>query len=997
MFAMNKKFLTKAFTEKSIEITQINANIAEMILNKKASLLSNSIEEMEFLFASRADTFLKGDTKKFENDMLKLYDDSFAKYIDIFFFRSVDGKYLFDASSPFYDTSRIRNYMIANSSFIQKGPRIIQSESSDGILVALSGSSEAVSGKTGELAGYFFAGILINNSSDLIREIIDATNISEAALIYGDSIISGNLSKSPDTVIASCYNLKQAFIDKDEVSYCSDITLGNGGITLKFYQSLPDAFVRKINSQHFSMGYTAIAIVLILTIITGYLINLATVKSLYRLVDYTKYLLSGEESVKYQYSLIYEFNLLAQQIAFVSNDLTETQAYLKNLITNAEAPISIWDKNGNITLFNSALEKLSGYESVNVVGKHLSHIYSIFPDANVPVAIASKEPSCASRFESMVINKQTNAEKFVLWNLTDIFNEGAYAGTILQGIDITDRKDAEAKLFLASKVFENTMDGMVIINNQGLIVSCNNAFVTMTGFKEHEISGKYIDVLKCEKHDASFYNNAWSELYKYGRWSGEVWQKRNDGELFPSILTISCIRNNDGDITNYILVVHDITERKNYENHIKFQATHDILTGLPNRLHFVQMISESIDNNDGISKIAVLFLDLDRFKNLNDTLGHSTGDRVLEIISERIINKIRTTTSVARFSGDEFAILFTDLKNKDEAVLRAKVIIETISAPIIVQGYELFIQMSAGLSYYPENGKTATELIKNAEIAMYQAKQKGRNNLQHFTGGLDTMLRDRLMLESKLNRAIENNELSLHYQPKIDLASMKVMGMEALLRWNNPELGNVPPDVFITIAEENGLILPIGEWVINKALEDTAALHAEGFDWLKIAVNLSLRQFMKKDLVPFVKDAIAKSGIRTMSFEFEITENIFSEDLSTISKIMNDISDLDVKFAIDDFGTGYSSIGYLKKMPISTLKIDRSYISAINTDPESETIVSSVILMAKSLGLAVVAEGAEEEAQVELLKQMGCSIVQGFYFGKPLPLDEFRNFVKNWK
>lgn len=997
MFIMSNGFVKNTFASKSLEITSVNASIATMIMETKSAALSNTIEDIEYHLSSMSDLFLSGDRQGFEDRLLTLYDESFAKYVDIFFFRSVDGKYIFDASSPFYDTSRIVNYMVANGHFLQSGIRTIQSESADGTLVAISGASEAISLNTGELAGYFYAGILLNNSTDLISEILSTARLSEAAIVYGDSIIAGNLKKTPQTVIEACYNQQDIIVEQNEIIRCSDINLGSDGVTLKFFQALPDSFLAEVTMQNKKMVYISIVIVLIVTLISGYAINLVTVNSLYKLVDFTKLVLSGEDRSGYGKSMIYEFNLLANQIEAVSNDLTETQAYMRNLIKNAQAPMAIWDSSGNITLFNHALEKLSGYDSENVVGKHLSHIYNIFPDANVPVAGVSEETSRVSKFESLVRNKETGAERHVLWNLTDVFNEGVYAGTILQGIDISEMKEAESKLMLASKVFENTLEGMAIFDSKGTVLSCNHAFSVITEYRESDIIGADINILRSDRHDDAFYRDIWRNLYKYGRWSGEIWLKKKTEVAFPAIYTISCIRNTAGEITNFVSVVHDITERKSYEDHIRFQATHDGLTGLPNRFLFTQNLAQAISKNDGLTKTAMVFLDIDRFKNLNDTLGHATGDRVLEIISERIRNKLDGDHIAARFSGDEFGLLLTGLETKEEASRLAKNIIEKIAEPIILQGYELFIQMSAGICFYPENGKNASELIKNAEIAMYQAKQKGRNNLQPYTGGLDSILKERLLMESKLNRALENNELTIHYQPKIDLALRKVMGMEALLRWNNPELGNIRPDIFIPLAEDTGLILPIGEWVLKKALEDTLTLHSEGYNHLKIAVNLSLRQFMKKDLVSQVRKSLEKEGAGSVKLELEITESVFSEDINSISKVMKDISDLGVSFAIDDFGTGYSSIGYLKKMPVNALKIDRSYINLIDKDTENESIVSSVILMAKSLGLSVVAEGAENADQIELLKEMGCGIVQGYYFGKPMPLEEFRDFLKNWK
>lgn len=997
MNLMGNKFIKNAVMTKSMEITKINSGIAKMIIEKRSDILQNIIYDMEFVFSKQIETYLNGDIEKFENNITKLYDESFAKDVDVFFFQSADGKYVFDASTPFYDTSQIKSYMVANGRFLRKGIRIIQSESSDGTLVALTGSAEAVNETTGELAGYFYTGVILNNASNLINEIMQYTNLSEAAIIFGDNIVAGNTLQLRKDIIKTCYNTNNAVLNDNKVTYCSDIHLTDDGIVLKFYQSLPDSFLYNIASQNRKMGYTAIGIVLTVTLIVGYLINLITVRVLYKLVDYTQLQISGKP-VEYKNSIISEFNMLANQIANVSGDLSETQAYMKNLINSAAAPISVWDKNGNITLFNSALEKLSGYSGEQVLGKHLSHIYHIFPHATVSADKRTIEDTSSNLFESAITHKETGEVNFILWSITDVYNKGEYYGTILQGMNITETKKAEEKMMLASKIVENTLDGIIIVSPEGEIISCNNSFCKMTGYAEKEAIGQHVRILRPDDHEQSFYDKLWESLFKYGKWNGEVRHRKKDGSIFHSIMAISSIRNSSGEITDFITVIHDITERKKQDEEIQYQATHDLLTGLPNRIYFAEQTAAKIEEHEPLTgSISVLLLDMDRFKNLNDTLGHMTGDKVLQIISGRIKNLLCDTTIAARFSGDEFIILFSDIKDKDDAFARANAIISKISEPISVQGYELFIQCSAGLCFYPENGKTASELLKNAEIAMYQAKLQGRNNIQQFTGGLDETLKSRLMLESKLNRAIENDELTLYYQPKIDLTNDSIMGMEALIRWNSPELGFIPPDKFIPLSEENGLILPIGDWVISKALKDTAKLHREGFDNLKVAVNLSLRQFMKKDLVDHVRKAISESGIENFSFEFEITENIFSEDLSVISRVMNEISDLNIKFAIDDFGTGYSSIGYLKKMPISTLKIDRSYINTMDTDPDNESIVSSVILMSKSLGLNIVAEGAETDSQVQMLKDMGCNIVQGYYYGKPMPYDEFLEFLKNWE
>ncbi|PLX70758.1 MAG: hypothetical protein C0602_04445 [Denitrovibrio sp.] len=993
MYLVGDKFVKNEFLDKSEELTSANSRIAQMILEKKAAILANAVHDMQYIFSQKTDLLLNGDINSFESEVLNLYDKSFADNIDIFFFRSVDGNYLFDASSPFFDTSYIKKYMVANNIFLNQDVSLIQSESSKGTLLALTGAAKGVSQTTGELAGYFYIGTILNNSDELLNEILETASISEAAIIYGDSVITGNIKRDKNEVIKSCYNQTKVIFNNDHLLDCSDITLKGNSITLKFYQSMPESFISNVSRQYRIMAYLTIFLVLATSILLGYIVNLTTVKSLYRLVDYTKDVLSGETFSIYKDSVIFEFNLLANHISTVNEDLSETQAYLKNLINSAYAPISVWDKNGNISIFNYALEKLSGLSSEDVTGKHISSIYSLFPQLTVPVASTYK----SSRFESTITNNKTGEERYILWNITDVFTDSQYSGTILQGVDITKRKKAEQEMELASKVFENAHDGMTIIDPSGYIVSCNSAFINMTGYNANELLGQNANMFRCEKHSDEFYASIIRNLIKDSHWSGELWMKSKSGKFTPVIMTISGIKNSEGKLINFTTSSHDITERKTYEDRIKYQATHDNLTGLPNRNFFMSKLQETIEENDGYSHTAILFLDIDNFKNLNDTLGHATGDRVLEIIAERIKNRLKPTSFCARLSGDEFAVLFTELKNKEDAAHKSKRLIDSVYRPIILQDYELFIHMSAGLCHYPENGRSASELIKNAEIAMYQAKQKGRNNIQTYTAGMDSALKNRLLLESKLNRAIQNEEFTVFYQPKIDLADMQVMGMEALLRWNNPELGNVPPSTFIPLAEENGLILPIGQWVMEQSIKDTVLLHSEGFNNLKIAVNLSIRQFMKKDIISIVSKTLEENGLNGKYFEFEITENIFTEDLNKISYVMNEMSKMNLKFAIDDFGTGYSSISYLKKMPISTLKIDKSFVDYIDSDAENESIVSSVILMAKSLGISVVAEGAETEAQVELLKQMGCNIVQGYFFGKPMPLEEFRQFLKDWQ
>jgi diguanylate cyclase (GGDEF)-like protein/PAS domain S-box-containing protein len=991
----NKNFTSKSLIKKINNVTSVNSKIADMILEKQSAVLLSSMKDMEFSFASASDAYLKGNIQKFEELMLSLYEQAFAQTVDVFIFVSADKQYIFDSSSPFFNTKGIRNSILRESNIEDERTRFYQAVTEDGTMLALTTSTSAVSKTTGEIAGKVYAGIILNNNARLINEIMQSVGLSEAAIIYGDQIIAGITKGLEDNIINACYNEKVRLANGN-VSYCSPLHADGVNLPVTFYQSFPDEIIKQISDQNKKITYTSIAITLAIIILSGFLMNKLIVRSLYKLVNFTERTLRGQEEPQLS-THIKEFNQLSTQIAEVNNELSETQAFLQNLIKRADAPIAVWDKEGNITVFNYSMEKLSGIRHDNVIGKHISHIYSIFPEATVDTSGRDDKDISAARFESIVRNKQNGKIYFVFWSITDVYSSDEYFGTILQGMDITDRKSSEEKLLLASKVFENTSEAIFITDESGIISSVNKAFTEITGYTEDEALGKTNSIINSNLHDEEFFKQLWKSLRESGKWKGEIWNKRKTGESYPAIQTISSIRNKKGEVTHYISVIHDITERKHYEEEIKYQATHDRLTGLVNKEMFETKLSDAIDQRESEEDIfAVTFLDLDRFKNLNDSLGHHIGDKILQIIARRITESVKQVDTVSRFGGDEYALIIESCKEKKDAIRLSTDILRKIQEPISIQGYELFIQTSTGIAFYPDDGKSSEELIKNADTTLFKAKSMGRNNLQQYTSELNMQVKKKLMIESKLNRAIENNEFSVHYQPKIDLISMKIMGMEALIRWNNDELGNLSPETFIPIAEETGLILPIGEWVMRKAAEDTVELHKMGFNNLKIAVNLSLRQFLRKDLVRTVDKTLAATGLDRFHFEFEITENVFSEDLKTISRIMNELNDMEIKFAIDDFGTGYSSIGYLKKLPIHTLKIDRSYTNMIDTDRESETIVSSVILMAKSLGLSIVAEGAETENQVKLLKSMGCDIVQGYFYSRPLPLERLIDFIKEW-
>ncbi len=548
---------------------------------------------------------------------------------------------------------------------------------------------------------------------------------------------------------------------------------------------------------------------------------------------------------------------------------------------------------------------------------------------------------------------------------------------------------------LAASVFANSLEGIMVCDRHMGIRMVNRAFSQVTGYRNEEILGKTPNILISGKHEPVFYQELWESLLQQGKWQGEIWNKRKNGEIYPEWLNVSTVRDHQGEIESFVAVFHDISERKRHEEIIAYQAFHDALTGLPNRLLFNDRLMRALTQarREQYRQVAVLLLDLDRFKLINDTLGHSIGDALLKNVADRLRNCLRESDTVARQGGDEFTILLPHIDHPDHAVQVARKILDAMKPPVLLGGKELFISPSIGLSFFPDHGDDADWLIKKADIAMYRVKAEGRANFHIYSKELDAKSSQRLELESELNNALEHEEFILHYQPQIDLASGAVYGSEALIRWNHPSMGLIQPVDFIPLTEENGLIVPIGAWVMHAACRQAAAWNTDRQEPWLMAVNLSPRQFHREDVVKLVKKALEESGLPPEQLEMEITESLAMADVDYTIRTLHALKDLGVKLAIDDFGTGYSSLSYLKKMPVATLKIDRSFVHDITTDPDDSAIVSAVIGLAHSLDMGVIAEGVETEAQLRLLRELGCNSAQGYFFSPPLAPDKISDFL----
>jgi len=568
--------------------------------------------------------------------------------------------------------------------------------------------------------------------------------------------------------------------------------------------------------------------------------------------------------------------------------------------------------------------------------------------------------------------------------------------------DVTQRQKAHAEQLEArewemeklSSALEQTADSIMITDRHGVIEYVNPAFEEITGFSRAEASGKKPTIIKSGRNTSEEYVQLWRTILQGDVYRNVLINRKKDGSLYYEEKTISPLKDSDGNITHFISSGKDITERMQAEERLHHLAYHDILTDLPNRVLLVERISNAIKQSRGVEqRCAVLFIDLDRFKNINDTLGHGIGDLLLQAIPERLLSCVRDRDTVARFGGDEFALLLEKVPSSDAVAKVASKLIEVLSKPYLVHNQKLYLTASIGISLSPDDSTDANTLIKNADTAMYRAKDTGRNNYQFYSKDMGVRAFERLSLETNLRYAMERNEFELFYQSLVAMGSGEIVGAEALIRWHHPELGLVSPDKFIPLLEDTGLIIEVGDWVINTACQQGSAVIKLTGKPFRIAVNLSGKQFRDEQLVEVVQRAVEVHQFPVSLLDIEITETVLMQNDRVSLANIGALKELGVHLSIDDFGTGYSSLSYLKRFPVDIIKIDRAFIRDVTKDPEDAAIVTAVIAMAHSLKLKVVAEGVEDNAQVEFLRHYACDYLQGFLFSTPLPEKEFHQLL----
>lgn len=553
-------------------------------------------------------------------------------------------------------------------------------------------------------------------------------------------------------------------------------------------------------------------------------------------------------------------------------------------------------------------------------------------------------------------------------------------------VDITQRRADEDSLRQAAAVFDSTQEGVLVTDRDQKIVHVNPAFSRITGYSAEEVLGQSPNLFKSGRHDAAFYHSLWHALEQRGAWSGEIWNRRKDGDVFPMWQCIRSIHDENGTLSHYVAVFSDISAIKRSQHELDYLAHHDPLTTLPNRLLFSERIEQALQRDK--QRGALLLIDLDHFKIINESLGHNTGDQLLKLIGERLGGCFDKQLTLARLGGDEFGLLSNNCANAEQASQLAQRLLDSLTQPFLIAGDTLFIGASIGISLFPEDGNSVEQLLRNADSALFRAKGSGRQTFSFYSQDMTTLARQRVKLEAELRQALEQNQLRVYYQPIHRLDDGRMVGAEALVRWQHPERGLVPPGEFIPMAEDSGLIGAIDAWVLEQACIQMGQWLQRGVKLEFVAVNVSSRLFSRGELDLRVARVLAQTGLDPARLELEVTESAVMDDPDRALELLQHLHSLGVRLAIDDFGTGYSSLARLKRLPVDKLKLDQSFVRGLPSDPEDAAIARAVITLGQSLGLRVLAEGIETAEQAAYLRESGCLLGQGYWFGRPQPAEQ---------
>ena len=672
--------------------------------------------------------------------------------------------------------------------------------------------------------------------------------------------------------------------------------------------------------------------------------------------------------------------------------LEESLALNQAVIANSVVGLGVYTTDGRCILVNDAFATITGGTAEQLLAQNFHAIASWQDSGMRAAALQSLDTGSPTALDVHIVSS-FGRDVWMECRFSRFLRDGTlHLLTMLT--DITERKMAESETQMAASVFHNTIEGIIVTAVDGTILSVNPGFTRITGYSPAEAIGQTPRLLKSDHHEPAFYQALWRTITETGCWQGEIWNRRKSGEAYLEWLTITMIPGPDGRPFRFVSVFNDITETRQKDERIRHLAFHDALTGLPNRMLLQDRLGHSLEiARRDATQVAVMFIDLDRFKVVNDSLGHDVGDLLLIQVTQRLAHCLRKSDTVARQGGDEFVVVLTDFDVIGEIAEVAEKIIAALAEPVTLRDHEIHIGASIGIALFPQDGDDVTSLMRDADTAMYRAKNAGRNTFRFFDVQMDGEATERLSLEAGLRHALDHGEFRLFYQPKVNLETGKVSGAEALIRWASPERGEVAPDQFIPLAEESGLITRIGDWVLEEACRQLATWSEAGLT-IRVAVNVSARQFFDADFSAKVAALLERHRLSPSALEVELTESTVMSDPDRAIGQLGRLQTLGVTVSIDEFGTGYSSLSYLKRLPLDTIKIDRSFVHHLDNQTDNAAIVRAILGLGEALGMSTIAEGIETEAEERHLQNAGCAVGQGFKYARPLPASDFLDWVR---
>lgn len=861
--------------------------------------------------------------------------------------------------------------------------------------------------------------ILMNTLIWQLNDTLTSLNVSmEKAARYNPGIRNTlfstyeNVRESSQQVIEEVRSdvLSENFAMAPEMFFAITTTAINHGYTQAYQSMLPtvEALLYKRIQRTNKALLTTFSIALPLLLLVVYLMAAIYKTTLGNIQELSRSVLGfarGDLSDRVHLETHDELSQIGDSFNTMADELTQlfevrqaAAQYSRSLIEASLDTLMMINAEGEITDINTATERVTGLDRAQLIGSDFSSYFTDPLKARTGYLQVFSQ-GCVIDYP-LVIRHVSGKHIDVLYNFSPYRDDkGKVLGVFAAARDITERKKTEADLRIAATAFES-QEGMLVSDANNVILRVNGAFTKITGYSADEVIGKNPRILQSGRQDTIFYAAMWKSINDTGSWEGEVWNRRKNGEIFPERLTITAVKNQDGLVTNYVATLFDITLSKAAADKIEHLAFYDPLTGLPNRRLLLDRLKPALaSSHRNDKKGALLFIDMDNFKTLNDTLGHDFGDLLLQQVAERLTSCVREVDTVARLGGDEFVVMLEDLSEQaTEAVEQTELvgnkILAMLNQPYLLVTHDYHSTPSIGATLFNGHEQSVDELLKQADIAMYHAKASGRNALRFFDPKMQASITARVALETDLRLALIENQFEMYYQLQIT-RNKQAVGAEALIRWHHPLRGLVSPTDFIPLAEENGLILSIGQWVLETACAQIKIWEGNEFTrHLQLSVNVSARQFHQPDFVEQVKRVLCNKAINPNRLKLELTESLVLDDIDDTILKMNALREIGVHISMDDFGTGHSSLSSLRKLPLDQLKIDQSFVNDILNDPDDAIIVKTIIAMANSLGIEVIAEGVETEAQRAFLEQNNCLLCQGYLFSKPVPIEQFEQLLK---